>query len=66
MKYYKTESKGMSNKKDFQVKCSFCGKDNTETQQIIVVTNNKVCICDECVMNCLDILIYGEDTPEAA
>jgi len=52
----------MTDKKEIDMKCSFCGKPNTEVQQI-VAANDKVCICDECIMGCLDILIYGEEKP---
>lgn len=36
------------------VTCSFCGKGKDEVKKII--TGPKVCICDECVEVCNDIL----------
>lgn len=38
--------------------CSFCGSKKDEVKDLIVAIDN-VAICDECVMNCLDILVYG-------
>ena len=44
------------------MKCSFCGKSNEEVEQMIAA-NDKIAICDECVMSCLEILVYGEPDP---
>jgi ATP-dependent protease Clp ATPase subunit len=43
------------------MKCSFCGKLDKEVK-LIVAANNKVGICDECIINSLKLLIYGEQT----
>lgn len=39
--------------------CSFCGKDNHETQRL--VAGPEVFICDECIFLCLSILIETMD-----
>jgi len=44
------------------MKCSFCNKDQTEVEKIIAASD-KIGICDECIMQCLDILVYGEPEP---
>jgi len=44
------------------MKCSFCGKPNTEVKKL-VAANDKTAICDECIMESLKILIYGEPEP---
>ncbi len=44
---------------EHEINCSFCKKSNTEVRQIIAA-NDKVAICDECIMGCLEVLIYGE------
>ncbi len=36
--------------------CSFCGKGKEFTKEIISGPNNDVCICDECIEICRDIL----------
>lgn len=35
--------------------CSFCKKDNNHVEKLIV-GDGKVCICNECVALCVDIL----------
>lgn len=50
-------------KKDNYVRCSFCGKSEPEVKKIIAGTNG-VCICDECISVCNDIIeeeIYEGD-----
>lgn len=44
------------------MKCSFCGGKDDEVEKIIAASE-KIGICDCCVMECLKILIYGEDDP---
>lgn len=44
------------------MKCSFCGKPNTEVK-CVVAANDKICICDECVLDALKIVVYGEPKP---
>lgn len=44
------------------MKCSFCGKLNTEVK-CIVAANEKIGICDECVLDALKIVVYGEPDP---
>ncbi len=43
-----------------KVNCSFCGKSNTEVQRVII-TEHKAAICDECILGCLELLIYEDD-----
>ena len=45
------------------MKCSFCGKDQTEVHKLIAASE-KVAICDECVMQCLDTLVYPDEVIE--
>jgi len=45
-----------------KIHCSFCGKGNSEVDNIIAASD-KTCICDECVMRCLHIIIYGKPKP---
>ncbi len=45
---------------EHKVNCSFCGKSNTEVQRVLVADAKKAAICDECIIGCLEILIYGE------
>ncbi len=42
-------------------KCSFCGAKSDEVEKLFDSENNAM-ICDECIMNCLNIMIYGEDS----
>lgn len=51
-----------SAKKGNVMKCSFCSKPNTEVKKM-VAANDKIGICDECIMESLKILIYGEPEP---
>lgn len=41
------------------MKCSFCGKKEDEVDKLIAASN-KIAICDNCVLDCVDILVYGE------
>jgi len=41
------------------MKCSFCGKDSEDVTKLIAASD-KIAICDECVMSCVEILVYGE------
>lgn len=43
-------------------RCSFCGKPQTQTEQLIAGPN--VFICTECVRLCNDILASGENRPD--
>ncbi|NFH01301.1 hypothetical protein FC831_13620 [Clostridium botulinum] len=36
-------------------KCDFCGKDQTQVKKMIHA--NKVDICEECVLLCMDVLM---------
>jgi hypothetical protein len=40
---------------DSPLRCSFCNKDQATVRKLIAGPNN-VCICDECVAVCVDIL----------
>ena len=42
-----------------EMTCSFCGAKASEVDKLIAA-NEKVAICDECIMSSLDILVYGE------
>ena len=46
---------------DIDVKCSFCGKTNDEVEHM--VASPTAVICDSCIMECLNILVYGEPEP---
>jgi hypothetical protein len=46
-----------------KVTCSFCGKDQDDVGKIITGPR-KVCICDECVDLCNDIIANEIDPPE--
>ena len=43
-----------------EMTCSFCGAKASEVDKLIAA-NEKVAICDECIMSSLDILVYGEE-----
>lgn len=45
------------------MKCSFCGKDQKEVQQLIAASD-KIAICDECVMECVHTLVYPDEVIE--
>jgi len=45
------------------MKCSFCGKDETEVHKLIAA-NDKLAICDVCVMECVATLIYPDEVIE--
>lgn len=41
-------------------KCSFCGAEKDEVDFLFDSENeNGAFICDECVMNCVNIMVYG-------
>ena len=42
------------------MKCSFCNKDETEVHKLLAA-NDKIAICDSCVMECLRTLIYPDE-----
>lgn len=42
------------------IKCSFCGAEKDEVEKLIQGPD-KIAICDDCIMSCLQILVYGED-----
>jgi ClpX C4-type zinc finger len=44
---------------DSALRCSFCNKDPADVRKLIAGPNN-VCICDECVKVCVDII--NDDT----
>lgn len=39
-------------------KCSFCGATSEDVEKLIA--GPEAMICDECIMSCLEILVYGE------
>ena len=47
--------------KEAEVKCTFCGKSNDNVVEMIATP--KAAICDECVMKCMKLLVYGEPEP---
>lgn len=49
----------MANKDGQKMRCSFCGK--TQDMVYKMITGPGVCICDECVNLCMDILYEGEE-----
>lgn len=53
----------MAKNKEVQIVCSFCGISHQEAHHI-VASPKGVAICDECVMNCLNVIIYGYDDDE--
>lgn len=53
----------MANRDDHKMRCSFCGK--TQDMVYKMISGPGVCICDECVDLCMDIIYDGEDDPLA-
>ncbi|MCI7137897.1 MAG: ATP-dependent Clp protease ATP-binding subunit ClpX [Oscillospiraceae bacterium] len=53
----------MANKDDHKMRCSFCGK--TQDMVYKMISGPGVCICDECVDLCINIIYDGEDDPLA-
>ena len=53
----------MANKDDHKMRCSFCGK--TQDRVYKMISGPGVCICDECVDLCMNIIYDGEDDPLA-
>lgn len=53
----------MANKDDHKMRCSFCGK--TQDMVYKMISGPGVCICDECVNLCMNIIYDGEDDPLA-
>ena len=53
----------MANKDDHKMRCSFCGK--TQAMVYKMISGPGVCICDECVDLCMNIIYDGEDDPLA-
>ena len=49
----------MANKDDHKMRCSFCGK--TQDMVYKMISGPGVCICDECVDLCMNIIYDGED-----
>ena len=50
------EDKGLSKIEDVnKIKCSFCGKSSNEVEKMIVASDD-VCICNECVGLCSEVL----------
>lgn len=43
------------------MKCSFCGKPN-EVVNRMIAASNKVAICDKCILQCVETLIYENKT----
>jgi ATP-dependent protease Clp ATPase subunit len=42
------------------MKCSFCKRDESEVFKL-VAANDKIAICDECIMDCLSTLIRSDE-----
>ncbi len=53
----------MANRDDHKMCCSFCGK--TQDMVYKMISGPGVCICDECVDLCMNIIYEGEDDPLA-
>lgn len=53
----------MANKDGHKMRCSFCGK--TQDMVYKMISGPGVCICDECVDLCMNIIYDGEDDPLA-
>ena len=53
----------MANKDDHKMRCSFCGK--TQDMVYKMISGPGVCICDECVDLCMNIIYDVEDDPLA-
>ena len=53
----------MANKDDHKMRCYFCGK--TQDMVYKMISGPGVCICDECVDLCMNIIYDGEDDPLA-
>ena len=53
----------MANRDDHKMRCSFCGK--TQDMVYKMISGPGVCICDECVDLCMNIIYDGEDDPLA-
>ena len=51
----------MANRDEHKVRCSFCGK--TQDMVYKMISGPGVCICDECVDLCMNIIYEGEDDP---
>ncbi len=51
----------MANKDEHKMRCSFCGK--TQDMVYKMITGPGVCICDECVDLCMNIIYDEEDDP---
>ena len=45
---------------DKDLRCSFCGKSQTEVKRLIASPSGDSFICDECIATCKDILIEEE------
>ncbi len=43
-----------NNKKEYF--CSFCGKSQHRVKKIIAYQKDNICICDECIILCYDII----------
>lgn len=41
---------------DPQIYCDFCGKERREVRKLIATAHQRIFICDECVVLCVDIL----------
>lgn len=51
----------MANRDEHKMRCSFCGK--TQDMVYKMISGPGVCICDECVDLCMNIIYEGEDDP---
>ncbi len=51
----------MANRDERKMRCSFCGK--TQDMVYKMISGPGVCICDECVDLCMNIIYEGEDDP---
>ena len=51
-----------SNTNDGNVRCSFCGKERKDVSFLVQSTKAEdgPCICDECVISALSLMLYRE------
>ncbi|MGV6935967.1 ClpX C4-type zinc finger protein [Paenibacillus sp. CMM36] len=44
--------------RDYELRCSFCGKSQSEVDRMVTAKN--VCICNECIGLCAEIIAEDE------
>ncbi|MHB0943291.1 ClpX C4-type zinc finger protein [Paenibacillus sp. ALE1] len=45
--------------RDYELRCSFCGKGQSELDKMVTAKN--VCICNECIEVCVEIIAEDEN-----